>query len=118
MKAALNIRPFYWFCGFRSPTINRHWFTVHSRQVVCTVLSGSRLTTNYYGSLSLPLSTGTYRPTQATPPSLFLFRFPLPVTAVHCKKRLAVFPSPAGMSLTILSLAGNNLNIPDQEEFG
>ncbi len=28
---------------------------------------------------------------------------------VHCKKRLAVFPSPAGMSLTKLSLAGNNL---------
>jgi hypothetical protein len=24
------------------------------------------------------------------------------------KKRLAIFPSPAGMSLTILSLAGNN----------
>jgi hypothetical protein len=32
---------------------------------------------------------------------------------VHtAKKRLAVFPSPAGMSLTKLSLAGNNLNIP------
>jgi hypothetical protein len=28
--------------------------------------------------------------------------------AVHCKKRLAIFPSPAGMSLTKLSLAGNN----------
>ncbi len=27
---------------------------------------------------------------------------------VHCNKRLAVFPSPAGMSLTNLSLAGNN----------
>ena len=27
---------------------------------------------------------------------------------VHCKKRLASFPSPAGMSLTKLSLAGNN----------
>jgi hypothetical protein len=27
---------------------------------------------------------------------------------LHCKKRLAVFPSPAGMSLTKLSLAGNN----------
>jgi hypothetical protein len=26
---------------------------------------------------------------------------------MHCKKRLAVFPSPAEMSLTILSLAGN-----------
>jgi hypothetical protein len=26
----------------------------------------------------------------------------------HCKKSLAVFPSPAGMSQTKLSLAGNN----------
>jgi len=25
---------------------------------------------------------------------------------LHCKKRLAVFPSPAGMSLSTLSLAG------------
>jgi hypothetical protein len=37
---------------------------------------------------------------------------------VHCKKRFAIFPSPAGMSLTKLSLAGNNLNIPVQGEFG
>jgi len=29
--------------------------------------------------------------------------------SVHCKKGVAVFPSPAGMSLTELSLAGNNL---------
>jgi hypothetical protein len=34
------------------------------------------------------------------------------------KKRLAVFPSPAGMSLTKLSLAENNLIIPLQGEFG
>jgi hypothetical protein len=27
----------------------------------------------------------------------------------HCKKRLAVFPSPAGMAFTKLSLDGNNL---------
>jgi hypothetical protein len=27
----------------------------------------------------------------------------------HCKKRLATFPSPAGMSLTKLFLGGNNL---------
>ncbi len=38
--------------------------------------------------------------------------------ALHSKKRLAVFPSPAGMSLTKLSLAGNNLIIPGQGEFG
>ncbi len=36
----------------------------------------------------------------------------------HCKKRLAIFPCPAGMSLTKLSLDGNNLNIPGQGEFG
>ncbi len=40
------------------------------------------------------------------------------VHSLHCKKRLAVFPSPAGMSLTKLSLAGNNLIIPTQGEFG
>jgi hypothetical protein len=28
--------------------------------------------------------------------------------SLHCKKRLAVLPPPAGMSLTKLSLAGNN----------
>jgi hypothetical protein len=27
---------------------------------------------------------------------------------VHCKKRLLIFPSSTGMSLTKLSLAGNN----------
>jgi hypothetical protein len=37
---------------------------------------------------------------------------------IHCKKRLAVFPSPAGMSLRKLSLAGNSLIIPLQLEFG
>ncbi len=30
-------------------------------------------------------------------------------TNVHCKKELAVFPSPAGMSLIKLFLGGNNL---------
>ncbi len=37
---------------------------------------------------------------------------------LHCKKRLAVFPSPAGMSLTKLSLDGENLIIPVQGEIG
>jgi hypothetical protein len=37
--------------------------------------------------------------------------------ALHCNKRLAIFPSPAGMSLTKLALAGYNLIIPDQGEF-
>ncbi len=29
--------------------------------------------------------------------------------SLHCKKRLAIFPSPAGMSLTKLSLGGNTV---------
>jgi hypothetical protein len=37
---------------------------------------------------------------------------------IHCKKSLAVFLSPAGMSLTKLSLGENNLIIPVQGEFG
>jgi hypothetical protein len=36
----------------------------------------------------------------------------------YYKKRIAVFPAPAWMSLTILSLAGNNLIIAGQGEFG
>jgi len=36
---------------------------------------------------------------------------------LHCKKWLSIFPSPAGMSLTKISLAGKNLNIPGQREF-
>ncbi len=35
--------------------------------------------------------------------------------ALHCKKRLAIFPSPAGMSLTKISLAGNNQIIPREQ---
>ncbi len=34
--------------------------------------------------------------------------WPLIVGSLHCKKRLAIFMPPAGMSLTKLSLAGNN----------
>ncbi len=37
---------------------------------------------------------------------------------LHCKKRWSIFPSPAGISLTTLSLAGINLIYPDQGEFG
>jgi hypothetical protein len=37
---------------------------------------------------------------------------------LHCKKRLTIFPSPAGMSLTKPSLGGNNEIIPVQGEFG
>jgi hypothetical protein len=34
------------------------------------------------------------------------------MTSYTVKKRLTIFPSPAGMSLTNLSLARNNLIIP------
>ncbi len=37
---------------------------------------------------------------------------PLCRTRYTVKKRFAIFPSPAGMSLTKLSLDGNNLIIP------
>jgi hypothetical protein len=37
---------------------------------------------------------------------------------IHCKKRLAVFPSPAAMSLTKLSLGGNKEIFFSQGEFG
>ncbi len=38
---------------------------------------------------------------------------------VHCKKRLLlIFPSPGGVSLTKLLLAGNNKIFPGQGEFG
>jgi hypothetical protein len=32
------------------------------------------------------------------------------LSIIHCKKELAIFPSPAGMSLTKLSLGGKKLN--------
>ncbi len=38
-------------------------------------------------------------------------------TAIHCNKRLAVFPSLAGMSLTKLSLVENSLIFPRHGEF-
>jgi hypothetical protein len=44
--------------------------------------------------------------------------FPAAEKAYTVKKRFAIFPSPAGMSITKLSLAGNNLIIPAQGEFG
>jgi hypothetical protein len=76
-----------------------YWFWIQSG-------SGSRPTILYCSFLVLY--------TQPSTP-------PLPVSrSLHCKKRLPVsfFLSPAGMSLTKLSLAGNNLIIPGQGEFG
>jgi hypothetical protein len=40
------------------------------------------------------------------------------IIRIHCKKRLSFFLFPAGMSLTKLFMAGNNLSIPGQGEFG
>jgi len=37
---------------------------------------------------------------------------------LHCKKELAVFQSPAGMSLIKLFLGGDNSIFPAQGEFG
>jgi hypothetical protein len=39
------------------------------------------------------------------------------IFSLHCKKRLAIFPSPTGMSLIKLSLAGNNYIIPAQGQY-
>ncbi len=46
------------------------------------------------------------------------YSLPMQAGATHCKKELAVFPSPAGMSLIKLFLGGNNLVFPAQREFG
>jgi hypothetical protein len=37
---------------------------------------------------------------------------------IYTVKRLAIFTSPAGISLTKLAKAGNNLIIPGQGEYG
>ncbi len=48
-------------------------------------------------------------------PIEFIYTFFNPIlcrcffAALHCKKRISIFPSPAGMSLTKLSLGRNNL---------
>ncbi len=41
---------------------------------------------------------------------LILRKLLLFLEIIHCKKELAIFPSPAGMSLTKLSLGGKKLN--------
>jgi hypothetical protein len=48
---------------------------------------------------------------------IFSLIFILKIIRCTVKKRLATFPSPAGMSFTKLSLGGNNLIIPAQREF-
>ncbi len=51
-------------------------------------------------------------------PCFTLLQFVSMFQLIHCKKRLAIFLSPAGMSLIKLSLAGNYWIFPDQGEFG
>jgi len=48
---------------------------------------------------------------------LFALEAKFPVYANYTVKKVIDFPSPAGMSLTKHSLAGNNLNFPRQREF-
>jgi hypothetical protein len=47
-----------------------------------------------------------------------LARIALLPSLIHCKKRLAVFQSTAGMPLIKLSLDGINLIIPAKGDFG
>ncbi len=58
------------------------------------------------------ISMGGYLSLLAADRAALAARWPTPAAGIdsgelHCKKRLAVFPSPAGISLTKLSLAGN-----------
>ncbi len=65
-----------------------------SEMFLLSLLLPSRLLLMFYSSCELLLQL------QA---SLLLLQ-----ASLHCKKGVAIFPSPAGMSLTKLSLAGNN----------
>jgi len=54
--------------------------------------------------------TKGYLSIEGNPVYRALARLALLPSLIHCKKRLAVFPPPAGMSLTKLSLAGKYFN--------
>jgi hypothetical protein len=54
---------------------------------------------NFYTYINYPEEVCSMRSSNANP---------LPSVRTHCKKRFAVFPFPDLMSLTKLSLAGNN----------
>jgi hypothetical protein len=62
--------------------------------------------------------TKDYLSIEGNPVYRALARLALLPSPIHCKKRLAVFPSTAGMPLIKLSLDGINLIIPSQGEFG
>jgi hypothetical protein len=48
----------------------------------------------------------------------FRYKLLLDFLNLHCKKRLTIFSSPAGMPLTKPALAGSNKIIAGQREFG
>jgi hypothetical protein len=48
--------------------------------------------------------------TRGEPVGIDIFLYFLAAWRLHCKKELAIFPSPAGMSLTKLSLGGKKRN--------
>ena len=74
-------------------------------------LSTAGCTCNYSLSEWVGVCGQAKKPEQDGPLTLPQINSPL-----HCKKRSAVFPSPAGMCLTKRSLAGNNENITGQGE--
>ncbi len=49
---------------------------------------------------------------------LYIYKLYMYKLFIHRKNRFSIFPSPAGMSLTKLSLGGNHEIIPTQGEFG
>ncbi len=57
---------------------------------------------------------------QGSSPNIYIWYWPSLICSavIHCKKRLSIFPSPGWMSLTKLSVAGNNLIILGQGVFG
>ncbi len=58
------------------------------------------------------LTARNIQPPSPPPPNLFRSYIPVDIQqrrlCIHCKKRLSIFPSPDGMSLTKFSMAGNN----------
>ncbi len=94
-----------WILGLRPCNSQKN---INKWDFACSAVCGHPL------KISLPSvlrATACYQPGQAT----WRAR---PNVYVHCKKRSGVFPSPVGLSLTKLSLAGKNLIIPGQGVFG
>jgi DNA polymerase I-like protein with 3'-5' exonuclease and polymerase domains len=100
MKAASVIQSFYAkFTELR--TFNRAVIERARTQGRLASMFGRRRHFPYISSSNLGLRAQAQR-------QAFNFLIQGGQKAIRCKKRLAIFPSPAGMSLTKLSLAGNN----------